>query len=211
LSLMAGFMALFYARYGWRGTLLLGVPLVPAALAFFGSRMGSISTSEGTGQTRIQIWSDTIMAMQTSPIFGVGLNELGNWVGKVAHNSFLGAYAELGFFGGTLFFAAFFFALMTLLRLLANRQLVVDGELKRLLPYLTAMLIAYWVGILSLSRIDAVPTYLLLGLATVAANLAAGPVPTLALRLDGRLFQRMAMASVAFLVASYMFVRVFKV
>ena len=72
------------------------------------------------------------------------------------------------------------------------------------------MLGAYWAGILSLSRIDAVPTYLLLGLVTVAANLAAGPVPALALRLDGRLFQRMAIASIGFLAASYMFVRVFK-
>ena len=132
LSMLVGFMALFYARFGWRGTLLLGVPLVPVALAFFGGRMGSMSTSEGTGQTRIQIWSDTIMAMQTAPLFGVGLNELSTWVGKAAHNSFLGAYAELGLFGGTLFFAAFFFALMTLLRLLANRQLMADGELRRL-------------------------------------------------------------------------------
>jgi putative inorganic carbon (hco3(-)) transporter len=210
LSMLAGFMALFHARFGWRGTLLLGAPLLPVALAFFGGRMASISASEGTGQSRIQIWSDCIAAMMSAPLFGVGLNELGTWVGKAAHNSFLHAFAELGLFGGTLFFGAFFCAAMTLLRLLKHRQSVADLELRRLLPFLAAMLAAYSTGILSLSRVDAVPTYLLLGLVTVAGNLAAGALPALALRVDGRLMQRMAAASMAFLAVAYMFVRVFK-
>ena len=76
------------------------------------------------------------MAMQTSPIFGIGLNELGTWVGKVAHNSFLGAYAELGFFGGTLFFAfpslyasafsGFYLPLMIVLWLLILRGISIE-------------------------------------------------------------------------------------
>jgi hypothetical protein len=87
------------------------------------------------------------------------------------------------------------FALVTLLRLQNYRQYVVDPELRRFIPYLAAMLIAYWMGILSLSRVDAIPTYLVLGLVVIAANLAAGAVPALSLRFDSRLLQRMALAS----------------
>jgi len=211
LNLLGGILALIYARFGWRGTLLLGVPLLPAVLAIFGGRMASISTSEGTGQARIQIWSDSIAAMMSAPIFGIGLNELTTVVGKVAHNSFLSAYAELGLFGGTLFFGAYFFALVTVLRLLNIPRHLVDPDLGHLLPLLAALLVSYGVGILSLSRIDVVPTYLLLGLATVTGNLAAGKVPAFVLRVDARLVQRCTLASVMFLAASYLFVKVFKV
>ncbi|HYV35738.1 MAG TPA: O-antigen ligase family protein [Gemmataceae bacterium] len=210
LGMMAGFMALFYARFGWRGTLMLGVPLLPVAVVLFGGRMVSISASEGTGQTRIQIWSDGIAAMLSAPIFGVGMSELGTVVGKAAHNSFLSAYAELGLFGGTFFLGAFFSALLSLQRLLQYRDYLMDANLRRLLPFLVALLASYGVGILSLSRVDVVPTYLILGVVTAAVSLAAGHVPALALRLDSRLVQRLAMASVAFLAATYMFVRVLK-
>jgi hypothetical protein len=210
LGLLAGSAALFYARFGWRGTVLLGAPLLPVVLAFFGGRMASFSASEGTGQARVQIWSDAIAAMMTSPIFGIGMGEMGSMVGKVAHNSFLNAYAELGLVGGTMFFGAFFCAGLTLLWLLNNRQAIANPELRRLLPFLAALLASYIVGILSLSRVDAVPTYLLLGLVAAAANVAMGRVPALVLKFDGRLMQRMAFASVAFLSVTYMFVRVFK-
>jgi len=210
LSLLAGSMAFFYTRFGWRATLLLGAPMLPAAVVFFGGRMASFSTSEGTGQSRIQIWSDGISALLSAPLFGVGMNELGTLVGKAAHNSFLSAYAELGLFGGTIFFGAFFFAAVTLARLLKNRQAIADPELRRLLPFLAAMLICYSVGIMTLSRVDAVPTYLLLGLVTATASLAAERAPKFAVVLDVRLLQRLALASLAFVGAMYMFVRVFK-
>src|SRR5262249_4539775 len=76
LNMVAGFFALFYARFGWRGTLMLGVPLVLVALAIFGGRMASFSASEGTGATRVEIWSDALEAMRESPIFGLGAEEL---------------------------------------------------------------------------------------------------------------------------------------
>ncbi len=210
LGMLAGFMALFYARFGWRGTVLLGVPLLPVALFFFGGRMASISTSEGTGQARIQIWSDGLSAMMTAPLFGIGMGEMGTMVGRAAHNSFLNAYAELGMFGGTLFFGAFFFAGVIVLKLLKDRQQVADPELRRMLPYLAAILASYFVGILSLSRIDAVPTYLLLGLVAAAAIVAGRQAPTFLVRLDTRRIRQMAFGSALFWTATYMFVRVFK-
>jgi hypothetical protein len=211
LSLLAGCFALIYGRWGWRTALALGLPLVPVALVLFGGRMASFSATEGTGQTRVQIWSDAFAAMRTQPLFGVGMNESGAVVGKAAHNSFLHAYAELGFFGGTLFFAAFFFAVVLLNRMLTYRQCLPDPELRRALPFLLALVGAYIVGILSLSRIETVPTYLLLALVTAASLLASSKVPLFAVRLDTRLLQRMVVASISFLALSYLFIRVVKV
>jgi hypothetical protein len=210
LGMLTGFMALFYGRYGWRGMALLGVPLVPVALVFFGGRMASLSTSEGTGQTRIQIWSDTLDTFRSAPLFGVGLHELGAQTGKAAHNSFLEAYADLGLFGGTCFLGAFFCAVVALQRGVRWRQALPHAELGRMVPYLLAVVAAYVVGILSLSRVEAVPTYLLLGLVAAFAGLAASRRPVFALKVDSRLAQQMALASAAFLAVAYVFVRVFK-
>jgi hypothetical protein len=210
MGLLAGCLVLCYARYGWRGTLLMASPLLAGAIVLIGGRMGSLATAEGTGQTRIQIWSDGLDQLRSSPLFGVGMNELGDLVGKAAHNSFLHAYAELGLFGGTFFLGAFLFALQSLNRILTHRQYLADPEMRRLVPFLMAMLVAYIVGILSLSRVETVPTYMMLGLVTAFAHVAMVKAPGFALRLDGRLVQRWALASVGFLMATYMVVRVFR-
>src|SRR5262249_24449883 len=94
IGLLIGLLVLFTARFGWRRALLLAVPLVPGVLVAVGGRMSSLSASEGTGQTRIQIWSDGLFAMRSAPLFGVGMHEFGAQSGKAAHNTFLHAYAE---------------------------------------------------------------------------------------------------------------------
>jgi hypothetical protein len=208
-SVLVGAAVLLGGRYGWR-VMLLGLPLVPVAMVLAGGRIASFSAAEGTGQSRVQIWSDCLAQMRTAPLFGIGFNELATYVGKVAHNSFLSAYAELGLFGGTFFFAAFFFAFVLLWRLLKHRWALYDPAMRRLLPFLLAILASYTIGILTLSRVDAVPTYLVLGLVTVFTHVATMYAPVFAARLDTRLLQRMAVATVAFLAVSYMFVRVFR-
>jgi hypothetical protein len=210
LSFFVGCAMLVGTRYGWRALALVGAPLVPLGMLAIGGRMASFSASEGTGQARVQIWSDALDQLRTAPLFGIGFNELGKYVGKTAHNSFMNAFAELGLFGGTLFFGTFFFAFVQLVRLLQDRAAVRDPELRRLLPFLLAILASFTVGIMTLSRTDTVTTYMLLGMVTAFGNLAAAGAPTLATRLDGRLLQRMALGSAGMLLALYMFVRVFR-
>ena len=68
--------------------------------------MTSISADEGTGQARIQLWSDGLMFFQQSPLFGIGMENYRQFSRHVAHNSFIHCFAELGLLGGTLFLGA---------------------------------------------------------------------------------------------------------
>jgi hypothetical protein len=209
LSLLIGCSMLLGARYGWR-MLLLALPLLPVGMLLAGGRMGSFSASEGTGQARVQIWSDSLEQFRASPLFGVGYNEVGTAVGRAAHNSFLNAYVELGLFGGSIFFAAFFFAFFLLLNVVRYRAAVADASLRRLLPCVLAAVTAYIIGIMTLSRTDTVTTYMLLGLVTASTQVATERAPQLALRIDGRVLQRLALGNVGMILAVYLFVRVFR-
>lgn len=209
LCLLAGLSTLFLALYGWRKSLWVGIAVLPALFLLFAGRMTTLSTEEGTGQTRIQIWSDGLLAFRGAPLFGIGMEKYGDVLSKVAHNSFIHCFTELGVFGGTLFVGVFYIALWTLLRFHQVRAYVYLPDQRELLPFLLAIIAAYAVGLLSLSRSYVVPTYLILGLATVYAKITVVYPPLPSLRVDMRLVQRLAVVGVCFLAASYVFVRVF--
>jgi hypothetical protein len=209
LALMAGVAVLFQARYGWRKTLLLGGTVLPVLAVLFAGRQTSLSTSHGTSQERIRLWSQGLDLLRGSPLFGIGAGEYAERAGLVAHNSFLHCFTELGLLGGPLFLGAFFCAGRGLWGLNARRRRLGSLRLQRLCPCLTATVFAYAVGLLSLSRPYSAPTYAVLGLAVACLSLArpAGAAPRL--RLDGLLLRRLAFASASYLVGIYCFVRAF--
>jgi O-antigen ligase len=133
----------------------------------------------------------------------------------VAHNSFIHCYAELGIGGGTLFVAAFYFAARGLLSLrpaiaaAADDPTSGDPELRRLYPFFVALVVSYVVGISFLSRSYVVPTYQILGLATVYLRLHAAQAPVAPPDWGRFLLPRLAGIGGCFLAASYTFVRLF--
>jgi putative inorganic carbon (hco3(-)) transporter len=224
LALVAGLTVLLQMRFGSAKTLLFGMLLLPMLLAVFAGRQTEISTSQGTGQTRIQLWCDGLMLFQQAPLFGIGMEAYQNVSYHVAHNSYIHCYAELGILGGTLFVGAFYFALDGLYRLRHRPAAAIDprepykkpapvsvrppadSELLRLHPYLMAMLVAYAAGIFFLSRSYIVPTYLLLGLAVIYLRLRSDGTAPAWCKLA---MVRLSGVSVCFLVGAYTFVRLF--
>src|SRR5207248_1855272 len=87
LALLAGLVAFLQMRFGGAKTLGLGVLCIPLLLVVFAGRMTSISAGEGTGQSRIQLWSDGLMFFQQAPLFGIGMEAYHNVSFHVAHNS----------------------------------------------------------------------------------------------------------------------------
>jgi O-antigen ligase len=186
---------------------LAGLLVIPVLLVVFAGRMTSISASDGTGQSRIQLWSESLGYFQQSPLFGIGMDNYQSYSSHVAHNSFIHSYTELGLFGGTLFVSAFYLALHGLYHVKAKQEPDLDPELRRLHPYLFALVFAYAVGISFLSRTYVVPTFLILGVATVYLRLHSRETRIELPDWRRLILPRLAGVSFTFLFMSYTFVR----
>ncbi len=219
LAMVAGLAVLVAARYGWRRAVAFAAVGLPILVLLFAGRQTRIETAAGTGQTRVQLWSDWLDRFRSSPVFGVGV-ELRDTTGDdkaapavptehVAHNSFLQAFADVGFPGGCLFLGAYYVALWSVWRVGRHRALRPDPAGQGMQPPVLAMVTAYGTGMLSLSLWTVAPTYMVLGLAAAypVACRCQPPVPPV--RLDGNLLARFAIAGVVYLVLMQLFVRVF--
>ena len=228
LAMLAGMGVLFVSRLGWRRAIPLGLFGLPVLLLAFGGRQTRIDLGDegDTGHARVTIWRDGLALFKTSPVFGVGYGMMSRNLRIVAHNSFVHSYTEMGFFGGTLFLGAFYLPALLL------RRRVVEGagaaqpvatedaddaeereqpqvilELRQWRPCVLAVLLAYAIGLCSLSRAYTVTTYLILGtgsayltlLAAHAGSQTAVPIP--------QLIRRLVLAGLAFLVCLSVFVR----
>jgi hypothetical protein len=83
-----------------------GLYLAASKLGFTGGR--GLESGEG----RMVLWAESIGALKSHPLFGVGFGGLADYLGLTAHNSIMVCAAELGMFG--LFFWSMF--LFTTLR-----------------------------------------------------------------------------------------------
>lgn len=213
-GLLAGGVAMLAwmtTRYGGKVAAAigaLGVLAVPVALG----RQGNIDLSGGTGQQRIQLWADGLNQLKTSRFFfGIGEGMYADVAGLVAHNSYVHAYVELGFIGGTLFLGCFFIPAFFMYRLVRTKQQIEDPELRRLMPYLAGMGAGWCMSMMSLSRCYMPTTYMICGTLAVFMNLAgyyrSRPAPVQPL--NHLLVQRLGFSSLALLGAFFVFVRVF--
>jgi O-antigen ligase len=206
LGLGAGLVALFHARFGWKKTILLLLLCAPPGL-YLVFEMRNSAFEGGTGQSRLELWSEGFALFKQSPFFGIGVGGFEDEVHHVAHNSFIHAFVELGFLGGVLFTGAFYLAVWSLYRLGAPGLRFVDAETRRLRPYLLAIVCAFVGGVVSLSRCYAIPTYLILGLSAAYIPTAVRP-PLPVLHWSFRLAVRLFLVGLGVLIFFYLFTRV---
>lgn len=211
LAAGAAVMTLAVFRGGIKMAALCGV-LGVCALAVMGGRQANLDLNDSTGGERVQLWRDGFDALKSSDIlFGIGYGGYPDVAGLVAHNSFIHAYVELGIFGGTLFFGAFFFAFVQLYRMGFREYPNFDREALRFRPYLGALLAGWCTSMLSLSRCYVVPTYMVLGLAAaylhLAARSSAQPAPLVVWGMPQAI--RLTMASGALFIGLYLFTVMF--
>ena len=204
LSLLGSIGTLLWARYGRGRAVLVGAVLLPVLFLAFAGRQTHVDlySRDDTFQTRLDYWSDSLELFKTSPIFGVGPNQQMELSGHVAHNSFIQSFAEVGFVGGACFLGAFVMAIRAVYRTNIRDA---DPELARLQPVFLAIVVGYAIGLMALSRDYAATTYLVLGLTAAYINLTPRARP---LRLDSGFLQRLVVASVLFIAATYLFVRI---
>lgn len=211
LALGVGLMVWLCVRYGGKVAIAIGVLCVMAVPVALG-RAGKIDISEGTGQQRIQLWADGLAAIRnTRVLFGIGEGKYGDVAGLVAHNSFVHSFVELGFFGGTLFFGCFFLPALTFYLMKRHQFRIEHPELRRMFPYIAALVAEWCVGMCSLSRCYVPPTYMVAGIAASYINLVGyyrtSPRPLL--RLNAYSLRPWLACSAALLLSAYAFVKVF--
>ena len=196
-SLVAGLAAYCVGRFGRKAVIIAG-PFLPVLLALFGGRQGSGGLTSGTGQQRVQIWTEYFGFFRDNPLSGVGWNRGVEAVGFVSHNSYLQAYGEQGFFAGTLFVGSFYLAFRSFGKLMTRPDpKAVVTEAARLRPCLMGVVVSQVLGMMALTRNYDLPTYTVLGLAAAYARFARvdPPLPT-----GGRLAKHLLAASALFLV-----------
>jgi hypothetical protein len=128
LALLAVTIVAARRRTGTLPALLLGGVLFVAAMSmnFTGGR--DISASSGADRT--SLWSQSMQAFKTHPVFGVGIGNLGDYTDNhhTAHNSVIVCAAELGFIG-LFFWSAFLFSTMRDVLAIASQTKVSEPEM----------------------------------------------------------------------------------
>ena len=171
LSLVAVIGAGLVYRRSWAALVCGSIVLLPAIILVFSGRMTELqSVHEGTGQTRLQIWSDSLILWRSYPLFGLGEGLLVERTGVVSHNSFLQCFCELGLMGGVAFVGAFLAAALGLWSR-ESKASAEESSLARFRAYTFAAILGYAAGITLISRQFVTPTYLMLGLATAVQSL----------------------------------------
>lgn len=206
LAMMAGVVVLFHARYGMKkggAAILILLPL----LVLFSGRQTDIDTSSGTGQLRIQLWSNGLVALRSSPIFGIGAGYYFRTAGNDAHNSFVEAYVENGLIGGSIFTSAFVLAIVGLYRCKSDVTKAIDPELWQLRPFILSIVVGTVVGQFSSSRVYFPPTYMILGLATIYLTLVGRHVAVGVMRVTPGLVVRMGVIGVTTLVFLHLYTK----
>jgi hypothetical protein len=211
LAMGAALVAWATIKYGKLPAIIaicMGVIAVPLMLG----RQGDISLSSGTGQQRVRLWSDGLVAIQNHRIvFGLGEGMYDDVAGLVAHNSYIHAFVELGFIGGTFFFGCFFFAFWGLYRLQHENIPIYHPELNRFKAYYAGILAGYCVGMCSLSRNYIPPTYLICGIATCyfqMIGLYQWPVRSV-VSFNRDMAKKLVLGSACLLFCSFMMIKVF--
>ena len=202
LNLAMSLMVLFWVRFGWRKTFMVSGVILPVMLALFGGRQTrlDLGNSSDTSQGRIQAWAEGFALFRRSPIFGIGLDQYAEQLGYVAHNSYVHAYVELGFIGGTMFSGAFYTAIWGIIQLTAIRGKRLDPQMSELRPYLIAIIGSHCIGMLSLTRCYTNPTYMILGFGTAFLHIAERRCGIPAPRLDSQYLNRLVVVSLTWLI-----------
>jgi putative inorganic carbon (HCO3(-)) transporter len=183
---------------GTKAVIITGVALAALlALNFTGGR----EMSDGSGQGRLDAWSEGLQMLKQHPFFGVGYKNFGDVLVRTAHNSFVLCFAELGLVG---YFVWLALLITTIREIGAVEKLGRDDPLERdLAKWARALKFSLYVFLTAaffLSRTYSIMLFLLVGLGVVIVDLARReekPLPQSSLRSLGALVGGFEIASVA--------------
>jgi O-antigen ligase len=97
-----------YRRFHSLPGTLVGATAVLALLVFGPSRTIAMDGSDNSSQSRVEAWGEGLGLLKANPLFGVGFGRFLDFHYKVAHNSIVHTFSELGLFGAFFLVGAFY-------------------------------------------------------------------------------------------------------
>jgi O-antigen ligase len=185
-----------------------GILLMTALMMLAPGRVSSSSMNgrDESARGRLSAWADGNRMLKQSPIFGVGKNRYAEYSesGKVAHNSYVHCYAELGLFGYFFWLGLLYASLKdgrALGKIAPSDSDPEPAEIARLSKVLLTALIGYLASALFLSRTYTPLLFILLGMFAALRMMrqrAAGPLPNAFTRRDCKWVLLLELASIPF-------------
>ena len=184
---------------------VFGVLVLGGLMALAPARVQSGSTHDESARGRLVAWADGNKMLKMSPIFGIGKGRYGEFSesGKVAHNSFVHCWGELGLFGYFWWLGMLFASVKDSYALGKERSDDPEkGETGRLARVLLAAMIGFLASAVFLSRTYTAELFILVGL--IAAMHAirereGGPFRGAFVRRDCRWVLAIELTSIPFL------------
>jgi hypothetical protein len=125
LALLAIIIMAFRKKIGTVPAILL------AGLLFVGASSmnyaGGRDISASAGEDRTELWGDGLELLKTHPLFGIGFNDMPDYIGKTAHNTIVVCAAELGLCG-LFFWSMFLFPSIRDAAVVASRKVGITKE-----------------------------------------------------------------------------------
>jgi len=171
IGLGAVLIAFGYRRFHSILGTLLGSVAVLALVIFGPSRTSEIGASDNSAQSRVEAWGEGLGMLKAHPVFGVGFGRFLEFHYKVAHNSIVHSFAELGLFGA-FFLVGAFYGFFRTMRVLA-RSAPTDPDALHWSKILSVSAIGAVVCGFFLSRQYVVVPYVLLAMGASRAVMAA--------------------------------------
>jgi len=164
-AMLAAYFCVIFAKK--KVGIIVGTIAVILLLVVAPSRMQTTSAREGSAHGRIRAWIDGNTMLKASPLFGAGKGRFTETSegSKVAHNSFVHCYAELGLFGYFIWLALFTASLKDAWYISKIKSDDPEQqELSRLARVSIPALLGYMAAAFFLSRTYIPPLYILFAL-----------------------------------------------
>ena len=196
---MVSISFLKYRRFAatFAAAVLLGVIVVAAP-----SRGGEISAGESSAQSRIQSWAEGWAMLKSYPLTGVGFEQYTEYHIKVAHNSFVNTFAELGLLGAFCFVGMFYWFFKGI-RLIPKEDNDWAAWRRALLASSVGVMTCGWF----LSRQYVPIFYVMLAMGACTTTIAAGQESTAKLRTTGNDLVMIGVTTIALLLLVYFSIR----
>ena len=202
IGLGAAMVCFSFLKYRTFAASLVAVALVGVIVVAAPSRGSEIDAGESSAQSRIQSWAEGWAMLKYHPVTGVGFGQYTEHHIKVAHNSFVHTFAELGLLGALCFVGMFYWYFKGL-RLIPENNSDLASWRRGLIASAAGALTCGWF----LSRQYVPLFYVLLALGACAATFGVPVEEKQALRAGTRDVTSIGLLTVAGLLVVYVSIR----